>query len=520
MSYRIHRINKNSGITYVYEVKAHWDKDKKQARNKQVCIGKLDSLTGSFIPSQRLSPEKSAARDPHVTVSAEIIGPYIILNFFAKRLRLPNLLKTCFPNDYEQILTMSFYLASNGGALSHCESWCKSHSSPLKKPLTSQRISEICASINTDMKQTFLKKWMEKSFDNDYLCYDITSVSSYSKVNEYVKYGYNRDNEKLPQINLAMLFGQNSCLPVYYNRMPGNITDVTTLRNLLKTFKAMECPPINCVMDKGFYSKENINDLLESRIKFIIAVPSSRQWVQTVIDKIHSVIHGPQGYRKIDNEILYVHSETYPWGKNNRRCYLHLFYNAHLRAADIDRFNEELFGYRQELESGKTVVKHQKAYDTFFILKTTPKRGTKVFFNDKAVEKHIKRYSGFQAILSNSIKDPEKALQIYRDKDVVEKSFDDLQNQLDMKRLRMHSSDAVDGRLFIQFVSLILVSALRKEMRNTGLIKQYTVRELFREMECLTKIKYSGKYRDILTELTKQQKQILESLKIDPTTKT
>ena len=45
------------------------------------------------------------------------------------------------------------------------------------------------------------------------------------------------DDEKLPQINLAMLFGQLSCLPLYYHQMPGNITDVTTLHNLLKTFK-------------------------------------------------------------------------------------------------------------------------------------------------------------------------------------------------------------------------------------------------------------------------------------------
>jgi transposase len=105
-------------------------------------------------------------------------------------------------------------------------------------------------------------------------------------------------------------------------------------------------------------------------------------------------------------------------------------------------------------------------------------------------------------------------MQVYRDKDAVEKCFDDLKNSLDMKRLRMQSAATVDGRLFVQFIALILVSALRKQMRDTGLIEKYTVQELLREMETLTKISYSGKYGHILTELTRPQKDILKTLDI------
>jgi len=222
-----------------------------------------------------------------------------------------------------------------------------------------------------------------------------------------------------------------------------------------------------------------------------------------------------KGTQKLDDEILYVHSRLYPWGKDNRRCYLHLYYNAQRRATAVDRFNEELIQYKEELESGKLVSEHQDAYDAFFTIKTTPKRGTKVSYNNQSVSQYINRYAGFQVLLSSGIKDPVKALQVYRDKDVVEKCFDDLKNQLDMKRLRMHRSASVDGRLFVQFVALIYVSALRKEMRKSELIERYTVRELLQEMEALTKIKYSGKYGNILTEVTKPQRQILKSLGID-----
>lgn len=520
MTFRLYKMNKKTGLTYVYESTSYWDKEKKQSRNKQTCIGKLDLISKEFIPSKRLKPEQAVARDPAVTASASIIGPLMILDNITTKLGLYKLLKACFPNIHQQIQMMAYYLVAHGGPLSHCEAWSKSHAPNFAESLTSQRITEILCAITMNEKQTFCAKWMNQILEDDYLCYDITSISSYSELNEYIKYGYNRDKEKLPQLNLAMLFGQKGRLPVYFHQLPGNITDVTTLTNLLKTFKFIDSKPLNYVMDKGFYSKKNVDTLVVMRQKFTVSVPINNKWVQLAIDDIYQDIHSPQGYQRIDNETLYVHSRLYPWGPKRRRCYLHLYYNAYARAVAIDRFSEELIGYKAELESGNLVKEHGNAYSTFFAIKTTPKRGTKVTYNNEIVSQYIKRYAGFQAILSNAVKDPVETLQIYRDKDVVEKCFDDLKNQLDMKRLRMHSSEAVNGRLFVQFIALIYISALRNEMRVSGLIKQYTVRELLQEMETLTKIKYSGKYGHILTELTKPQREILRCLNIAQASKT
>ena len=514
MAFRVHHLNKKTGVTYVYEAVSVWNKELKQARNKQVCIGKIDPVTGEFVPSKRLDATQAALRDPTVTATAQVIGPSFVLDAMTDRIGLRSILKSAFPDSHQELLAMAFYLCSQGGALSHCSSWAKSHVPLLAESLSSQRISELLSSIGTDRKQTFFAKWMKKRLENDYLCYDITSVSSYSELNEYLKYGYNRDGEKLPQLNLAMLFGQKSGLPVYYHRVPGNINDVSTLHNLVQTISFLEVGRMHFVMDKGFYSRKNIDDLVGYRDHFTIAVPLNNKWLQQAIDQIHQTIHGPEGYRKLDDEILYVHSRQYPWGEAKRRCYLHLYYNATNRAREVDAFNETLFQYRQEVESGKPVAEHQKAYDDYLIVKTTPKRGMKVSFNTEAINRHISRYAGFQALLSSGIKNPVEAMGVYRDKDSVEKCFDDLKNGLDMKRLRMHSSSTVDGRLFVQFIALILISAMRKQMRDSGLIEKYTVREVLREMETLTKINYSGKYGHILTELTKPQKAILKALDI------
>ena len=244
---RTHQLNKTTGITYVYESSSYWDPVKKQPRNKKVCIGKLDKDSGNFIPSKRLKPEQASARDPKVTASAQIIGPNIILDVITKELRLDKLLQKCCPDYYQQIMAMSYYLVHQGNALSHCETWCDSHIPNIATTLSSQNISDILDKINVDTKQTFMAEWLTQNAEDDHLCYDITSISSYCASNAYIRYGYNRDGEQLAQLNLAVVFGQSSGLPLYFQELPGSINDVKALNNLLKTVKALSSKPLSYI---------------------------------------------------------------------------------------------------------------------------------------------------------------------------------------------------------------------------------------------------------------------------------
>ncbi len=80
---------------------------------------------------------------------------------------------------------------------------------------------------------------------------------------------------------------------------------------------------------------------------------STRKWVQQIIDEAWDTIQNPEGYRKIDGEALFVDTKLYPWGKERRRCYMLLYYNAHAAAAAADGFTEELLTYKEKLESGQ-----------------------------------------------------------------------------------------------------------------------------------------------------------------------
>ena len=47
----VKQLDKRTGITYVYESKAFWDKEKHQSRAQRTLIGKIDPETGEMIPT-------------------------------------------------------------------------------------------------------------------------------------------------------------------------------------------------------------------------------------------------------------------------------------------------------------------------------------------------------------------------------------------------------------------------------------------------------------------------------------
>ena len=63
-----------------------------------------------------------------------------------------------------------------------------------------------------------------------------------------MKWGKNKDPDPLPQINLTLLFGEKSNLPVYYRKLPGNVPDVKTVVNLLKEARILGIDKMSLVL--------------------------------------------------------------------------------------------------------------------------------------------------------------------------------------------------------------------------------------------------------------------------------
>ena len=113
----------------------------------------------------------------------------------------------------------------------------------------------------------------------------------------------------------------------------------------------------------------------------------------------------------------------------------------------------------------------------------------------------------------------EEVLERYRRKEMIEKIFDTLKNEMNGKRLRVHSREAAKGKFFIEFTGLILRCALLSKMRESGLNKKWTAPQIFAELKKLRVVEMIDG-RSYLTEISKKQRTILAALNISIPTRT
>ena len=84
---------------------------------------------------------------------------------------------------------------------------------------------------------------------------------------------------------------------------------------------------------------------------------------------------------------------------------------------------------------------------------------------------------GFFCLKSNKDLTLEKALEIYREKDSIEKIFDSLKNEIQIKPLRVWSDDSIYGAILLGFIAQLFISLMRYEFeeikhRSTKFIKK------------------------------------------------
>ena len=496
------------GTIYVYRTEGYWDKDKKQCRHKRVFIGKKDPKTGEVVPSRsQLHPR-----------SCLDFGNYYLLNFIAQRSGLLSTLEDVFPDFWQEIITCAFYELSERKPLYLCEAWCESTYTINNVSLYSQRISDLLKALGKadTERMTFFQRWGQVRSEQEYLAFDITSISSYSKLIETLEYGYNRDGEELPQINIGMLFGQTSLLPVFYTVYPGSIRDMRTLENMITYAQNLNSDKVRFVMDKGFYSESNLRDMLKNKVKFVMAVPFTTGLAKSLADEVRESIVAATKSFVISNDVVCAESKKISkYGKNLRAF---IYYNERQVLDAKESILKRIARLEKLLEDKKKLPSSIKDTALKFLKIRNSKNGL-IIRRDEVKIKEALKYKGFNIIISNHFRDRQEVLHLYRSKDSIEKVFDNMKNEIDMKRLRVHSDEAMTGRTFLGFISLIMYAWLDKKMKEQGLYKSYSQAEVMCEMKKLKMVELSSEKR-ILTEITKKQKMLLRAFEIPEPSKT
>jgi transposase len=524
---------KPNGTTYVYRQESYWEKSRGRSATRQVCIGKLGG-GGEIVYNRRFSdPAAREALERGETISeSTTTGQSLILAKAASETGLDRVLRLALGPEAADVLLSSAYavVAAGDGTMYAAPVWIEDNDCPAHaNPPTSQSISRMLASLGQDGVDSFRSAWIRhrhKGTGGQY-CFDITSISSHNMKNPFVEWGHNRDCENLAQINLALLTSVATRIPTYYEILPGSMSDVRTIKAFCDNMKMYGTGRIAMLLDRGFYSEDNLNRLFDGRIGFLIPVPANVKWAQRLIDGNRDSVEMPEHVISVtDDRKDAVYGMTLLSKMDGRRVWQHVYYDTARRAEHILAFFDNLSAWEEELAVGDIKESNQWAYDAYFTVKTTPKRGRKVTRRQDAISSYKTGRAGYWVILTNCEKSAARALAAYRQRSLVEQSFDDMKNELDMKRLRTHGQDTMRGRVLVQFLALIITAQIRSTLdgawarreelpKGVRLSRRYSLKELMLRLGSYRRTRFSGRYGEVVSTPTKAQREIFTAFGLE-----
>lgn len=498
---------KNKDTIYVYYITRIYRNEKGQPTNDRVSIGKIDNETGMLIPNRNyyeIYSKDGQSKQPEID-SIKSYGVTYIIDGLLKQLGLIEIMKRKFPKTAEKIIALAEYMLCEGNVMSYYEDWYDEVYPYGNIKLSSSDISRVFQSIDYKSRMDFFRTWIYARNQSEYIAYDVTSISSYARGIDALEWGYNRDKESLPQLNFAMYYGQESLLPLYYCVYSGSVPDKTHLTYMLRDNELIGCKSTKYVLDRGFFSADNLRFMTYAGTRFIISVPNSNSFAKELIDKYRNQIVN-RSECKLGKNLPYAKAvirEDF-----GIRVKAHIYYNPSKAAAEEEILFTELERCEHALKEMSEPPPRTLRYNRYF--KINSKRGGGFGFirDNEKINALISRLGFFIIVETDFVASSYDILMTYRRRDVVEKSFDDLKNELDMKRIHCHNDETTDGKMFIAFFALILRSCMQNKLRvylaETGLTFSSVLKEL-RKMKYV----HTCDGRKLLTPITKRQRDIL-----------
>jgi len=509
MSYRYEQTIR--GHVYVYEIESFWDPEKKQPRQRRKYLGKKDPETGEIrSPFRGITPR--AVRD---------FGHLHLVTQIVERLGLGPLVRDVWPEKAAEILSLAVFQVLEARPLYLARLWAESAEVDPTLDLSSQRISRLMEELGReeDRRLRFLGSWIEKQGDLRGIFFDITSLSSYSKLIEEIEWGYNRDSDNLPQVNLGMIVGQPSELPLAYRVYPGSIADVTTLKNILRLMEEWGVRDVTVVLDRGFYSAANLQEMADDHLHFIIPLSFATKIASGLLAANLRELQSPLSAFYSKGRPMFYVRQTIAIGETEVEA--HLYHDERRKADEMDHLMRRLVEIESQVERKEfwNVAAVEGHLESVF-------RGSRSLYEiegqrprfrlsrrPKAISRLMNRMGKTILLTNDKTIGRDDILMFYRRKDVVEKMFDVIKNELENGKLRVSSREAMEGRLFLTYLSLIIHSALSRIMKEQDLFKSFTMAEVFADLKKLRIVTLTSG-RTMLTEITKRQRMLFQKFDV------
>ena len=236
---------------YVYMAWSQWNAKKRYSVQKRFYVGRVDDKRENVLINKKftggekillpltdiekqakfqekfelwlrsrcaeLAPKSLGTSDKIAKIN--IVGDGQALLSLAEDTGLCLTLKKIFGNSEGGALAgLALHQVATGHALYRAQDWLEQRDIPteMKSHLTGPgAVYGLISRIGSDydIREHFLREWIKLHGDNGTVLYDTTSISSYSPGLELAEWGYNRDDEKLPQVNFSLAVNKKRDCP-------------------------------------------------------------------------------------------------------------------------------------------------------------------------------------------------------------------------------------------------------------------------------------------------------------------
>lgn len=526
---------KKAETTYVYyEYDREYFPKTRKTNPKRATIGKLSNADATkmqpnlnflkYFPDAQLPEEK----DRTLRSSCLRIGDYIVIRKVLEEYDLPQILgKYLDEKDLGLFLDLAAYsIVSENNAGQYYPNYAYNHPLFTKQMriYSDSKVSEFLHSLTEDQSIAFLNEWnaVRDHREKIYISYDATNKNCQAGDIEIVEFGHPKADMGLPVFNYAIAFDTNNREPLFYEKYPGSITDVSQFEYMLDKAYGYGYRKVGLILDRGYFSKDNIESIDKKGYSFVIMVKGMSSLVNQIIKKQMGKFEKKRACY-IDDYDVYgttVKAKLYVTDEKDR--YFHIYHNIQKESAERTQFESRIRQMKLFLKKHENEIRDfGPGFEKYFILHYNEKTGQFQFAEERirVLEEELK-LSGYFCIITSEKMTAKEALLLYKSRDESEKLFRGDKSYLGDKSLRVFSDNAADAKIFIEFVALIvrnrIYTLLRDKVKTMDSRPNYmTVPAALRELEKIEMVRLTDNIYRLDHAVTKTQKTILSAFGID-----
>ena len=531
---------KIKGTTYIYYSYNHeYSSEKKYTVPKATTIGKLTSEDSDmmypnanflkYFPSADLPDEKALGNRS----ACLRIGTYLVLRKIIAEYGLEDILDSIIGKDSGLFLDIAAYtIVTENNAGQYYPDYAYNH--PLftndMRIYSDSKVSAFINGITQDQSIEFQNVWNDKRDHREtiYISYDSTNKNCHAGDIDLVEFGHAKEDTGAPVINYSIAYDRNNAVPLYYEDYPGSIVDISQLQFMLEKAKGYGYRNVGFILDRGYFSKENIHYMDKCGYDFIIMMKGMKDLVKELVGQVKGTFEESRQFsiRSYKVSGITVEKQLYP--SDEKKRYFHIYYNDGKKNGErenleskIDRMGECLKKY----EGTNYVVPRgnlTKYFDPIYFHKDKPDQKFMMARERTDVIDEEIRLCGYFVIITSKKMTAEEALDLYKSRDASEKLFKGDKSYLGNKSFRVQSNESVRAKIFIEFVALIIrnrfYTCLKERIKELGKKPNYmTVPAAIKELEKIEMIRQSdGGYR-LAYAVTATQKEILKAFNMTAT---